>query len=198
MKRATAMQNLFINEIFYSLQGEGIRAGTANIFIRLSNCNLECVFCDTEFTSGKNYSINELQEHLQQYPCKNIIWTGGEPTLQLTAEIIAIFKDLGYYQAIETNGSNRIPEGLDFVCCSPKVAEHVLRKKVKRVNELRYVRNHTQSLPIPMIESEHYYLSPQCDGDKINYKNLEHCINLIKENPTWKLSIQQHKIWKIQ
>ena len=192
------MQNLTIIEIFYSLQGEGFRAGTAHIFIRLSGCNLECKFCDTEFISGKETNINELYEHLIQYPCKNIIWTGGEPTIQLTAEIIAFFKDKGYYQSIETNGSNPIPAGIDFVCCSPKVAEHVLRKKVKRVNELRYVRNHTQSLPVPMIEADHYYLSPQCDGDKINYKNLEHCIKLILENPQWKLSLQQHKIWKIQ
>jgi 7-carboxy-7-deazaguanine synthase len=198
MKHLQAMQKLFINEIFYSIQGEGFRAGTANIFIRLANCNLECKFCDTEFLSGKEYSIEQLTEFISQYPCKNIIWTGGEPTLQLTADIVAHFKDLKYFQSIETNGSNSVPDGIDFVSCSPKVAEHVLRKKLKFAHELRYVRNATQSLPQPMIIAAHYYLSPVFDGDQLNYDSLNNCINLIKENPSWKLSIQQHKIWKVQ
>lgn len=198
MKQAIVMQKLNINEIFYSLQGEGIRAGTPNIFIRLSGCNLECKFCDTEFESGKDYTLNEILEYISQFNCKNIIWTGGEPTLQLNESMITFFKDAGYYQSLETNGSNEIPKGFDFICCSPKVAEHVLRKKVKKVNELRYVRNKTQSIPIPQIEADYYFLSPEFNGDKMNYESLNNCINLIKENPKWRLSIQQHKIWKVQ
>jgi len=192
------MQKLNINEIFYSLQGEGIRAGTPNIFIRLSGCNLECKFCDTEFISGKEFNVEEILDYISKFNCKDIIWTGGEPTLQLNESTIQYFKDAGYFQAIETNGSNPIPKGIDFISCSPKVAEHVLRKKVKWVNELRYVRNSFQSIPQPQIPADYYFLSPEFDGDKMNYQSLNNCIKLIKENPSWRLSIQQHKIWKVQ
>ncbi|MDD4192757.1 MAG: 7-carboxy-7-deazaguanine synthase QueE, partial [Mangrovibacterium sp.] len=109
-----------MNEIFYSLQGEGSRAGTPNVFIRLSKCNLNCWFCDTEFESGAVYSLEQLAGEISQFPCKNIIWTGGEPALQLTEEIVGFFKDHGYYQAVETNGTKPLPANLDFVTCSPK------------------------------------------------------------------------------
>jgi len=191
------LMKLKINDIFYSLQGEGARAGTANIFIRLANCNLECKFCDTEFHSFKEYTIAELLDFIKQFNCKNIIWTGGEPTLQLTNQITFIFNSKGFYQAIETNGSNPVPEYIDYIACSPKVAEHVLRKKLKFANELRYVRNKMQQLPKPMIKADYYYISPEFSGNDMNLENINHCINLIKENPEWRLSIQWHKLINI-
>ena len=185
-----------VNEIFYSIQGKGFRAGEASIFIRLSNCDLSCGFCDTEFESGKELSNDELLVKIQKYPCGWIVWTGGEPTLQLTEKIVEYFRDKGYLQAIETNGNNRAPKGLDWVCVSPKVAEHVVSKNFPDgVDELRYVRHANQlAVPEPKVDSKHFYLSPRFDGDSMNQENLKQCVDLVLKNPKWKLSLQSHKL----
>jgi len=197
---------LNISEIFYSLQGEGARVGTPTFFVRLQGCKAKfaCakmgIKCDTEFESGKEYSINDLEETLLKLnpDCKEITWTGGEPTDQLTEEIITYFKEKGYYQAIETSGLNPVPKGIDFICVSPKVAEHIIAKNFPDgVNELRYVRHQGQEVPQPSIKAEHYWISPHSDGFTINSDNVKHVINLCLKNPKWKLSIQNHKIWNI-
>ena len=103
---------LNISEIFYSLQGEGARIGVPTVFIRLQGCKTKnaCaasgIVCDTEFESGKEWSIKEVLQWLRDNAngCNEITWTGGEPLDQLTDEIVAYFKNLGYYQAIETSG----------------------------------------------------------------------------------------------
>lgn len=197
--------NLRVNEIFYSLQGEGARAGSANIFIRLSGCKTQkaClasgVLCDTEFESGGNMNLEEIFSEIKPTNCPNIIWTGGEPAQQLDEIVINFFKEKGYFQAIETSGLFPLPNGLDWITVSPKVAEHVIQRNFKQgVNELRYVRQLGQSIPQPSVKAQHYFISPHSDGENINYANLYHCIHLVKENPKWKLSLQQHKIWKIR
>lgn len=196
--------NLKISEIFYSLQGEGARAGTPTIFIRLQGCKAKfaCaamgIKCDTEFESGKEYSCEQLYNFIKDIPSWEITWTGGEPTDQLTDEIIAYFKQKGYFQAIETSGLNPVSNGLDFVCISPKVAEHIIKKNFpKGCDELRYVRHKGQDIPQPAIEAKHYWISPHSDGFTINSENLKHCIELCLENPKWKLSVQNHKLWNI-
>lgn len=198
--------NLKISEIFYSLQGEGARVGTPTVFIRLSGCKAKnaCyaagIKCDTEFESGKDYSINQIFDwlNINAPQCKEITWTGGEPTDQLTEEMIKAFKDAGYFQAIETSGLNPVPNGIDFICVSPKVAEHVIAKNFPNgVTELRYVRHKGQSIPAPSIKAEHYWISPHSDGFTINAENLKHCIDLCKENGKWKMSLQNHKVWNI-
>lgn len=198
------MKKLKVSEIFYSLQGEGRRAGEASIFIRLARCNLTCGFCDTEFASGNEMSVEELHAAISAWGngrtgCRWIVWTGGEPTLQLDEDTVHAFKELGYNQAIETNGSRPVPRGLDWVAVSPKVAEHVLAQNFPQgVDELRYVRHAGQpGIPEPAIKAEHLYLSPRSDGDRINPKNLNHCIELCLKHPAWKLSIQSHKLTKI-
>ena len=200
------MKLLKISELFYSLQGEGSRSGTPTIFIRLSGCKakMACysmgIKCDTEFESGAEWSVKSLLEKIRSIApnCREITWTGGEPTDQLDSEIIQYFKEEGYFQAIETSGLNPVPDGLDFVCVSPKVAEHIVKKNFPDgVDELRYVRHSGQEIPEPMIEAKHYWVSPHSDGFQINGSNLKHCIDLCLKNPKWKLSIQQHKIWKV-
>lgn len=197
---------LRVSEIFYSLQGEGARAGTTTFFIRLQGCKAKnaCfasgIKCDTEFESGKEMALEEIHQTLLSLSptCKEITWTGGEPLDQLTKERIAYFKNNDYFQAIETSGLHPCDIGIDFVCVSPKVAEHVIAKNFPSgVNELRYVRHKGQSIPEPSVSAEHYWISPHSDGYTINSENLQHCINLCKENPKWKLSIQQHKVWNI-
>jgi 7-carboxy-7-deazaguanine synthase len=200
------MKTIKVSEIFYSLQGEGARIGTPTIFIRLTGCKAKnaCysmgIKCDTEFESGKEMSLDEIVNwlHNNAPQCREITWTGGEPTDQLTNEIVSFFKEKGYYQAIETSGLNPVPAGIDFVCVSPKVAEHVIKKNFPTgVDELRYVRHKGQTIPEPSIPAVHHWISPHSDGFNINSENLKHCINLCIENGQWKLSLQNHKIWNI-
>jgi 7-carboxy-7-deazaguanine synthase len=197
---------LIVSEIFYSLQGEGARIGTPTVFIRLKGCKAKnaCfaagIKCDTEFESGKEMSLKELEEWIQKHGhgCNEITWTGGEPLDQLNQQIVNYFKNKGFYQAIETSGLHSAPEGIDFICVSPKVAEHVIKKNFPNgVTELRYVRHKGQSIPEPSIKAEHYWVSPHSDGFNINTDNLKHCIELCIQNPKWKLSIQNHKLWNI-
>lgn len=198
--------SLLVNEIFYSLQGEGSRAGIPHIFIRLSKCNLNCWFCDTEFESGSPYTLDELAEHIGQYPCKNIIWTGGEPALHLTEEIVGFFKDRGYYQTIETNGTKPVPDNLDFVTCSPKqvTAEQLHKNFPQGVSEMKCIFNDEPEFAITELpKAQHYFLSPVFLGKEkermeLDRSILQGCIDYILQNPGWQLSIQQHKIWNIR
>lgn len=205
-ENALHLMKLKISEIFYSLQGEGQRAGSANVFVRTQGCKAHAacyalgIKCDTEFESGQELTVEQILEWIGNNAptCKNIIWTGGEPAQQLTDEIVEHFNKLGFYQCIETSGLFPVPKGLDYVVVSPKVAEHVVKKNFPyKVSELRYVRHSGQSIPLPSIEAEVYYISPHSDGWELNAKNISHCITLCKEHPKWRLSIQQHKIWRV-
>lgn len=187
---------LKVNEIFYSLQGEGIRAGRPSIFIRLSDCNLRCDFCDTEFASGSEYSMGQLRDAIAKFPCREIIWTGGEPTEQLTEDILKNFQD--YENCIETNGTNPVPRGIHFISLSPKVAEHIVKKNVPECNEIRYVRASGQAIPVPSSRAIYKYLSPMAKGDKLDKAAVDWCIQLCLQNPEWAMSVQQHKIWGVR
>jgi 7-carboxy-7-deazaguanine synthase len=195
---------LNVSEIFFSLQGEGNRAGTPNVFIRLQGCKTKnaCyasgIRCDTEFESGRPMSLEQIREAIDASACKKIIWTGGEPAQQLTAEIVAYFAEAGYFQSIETSGLLPVPAGLNYVCVSPKVAEHVVAKNFPHgVDELRYVRHAGQDIPQPAVAAKHYFISPHSNGDQLDRDNLAHCIELVKRNPKWRLSLQLHKVWQV-
>lgn len=198
------MKTYFINEIFFSLQGEGLRAGTANLFLRFGRCNLRCrkekegFDCDTEFLSGKEMSLDKIIEALKSCStdCKNVILTGGEPALQIDSDLIERLKKEGYFIAIETNGTRELPQGIDWICVSPKTHEDQLRQNF--AHELKYVRSKGMELPKTKIKAEHYLLSPAFDGDLLSEGALEWCIELAKNNPPWRVSVQQHKQWKIR
>jgi len=200
MKPMIPTPKLRVNEIFYSLQGEGARKGSANIFVRLAHCNLTCGYCDTEFESYRELSLEELLSECGRYKCPNVVFTGGEPLLQLTEDVATAFKDAGYFVALETNGSERPPKGIDYVAVSPKVAEHVVSQKFEgvHIHELRYVRNRSQGIPRPMVRADHYFLSPEFNGEFPDRENIEHCIRLVKEHPEWSLSVQEHKLLNIR
>lgn len=188
--------NLNVNEIFYSLQGEGGRTGQASIFIRLAKCNLACSFCDTDFERGVKMTPGEVLDEINQYGCKWIIWTGGEPALQLTDAIVAFFKDAGYLQAIETNGTRKIPAGIDYITCSPKQDFEKVRELIPHVDELRFPIQKGDPLSDISIlpETARYLLSPIFDNKRIIQENVDYCISLIKDNPQWALSLQIHKL----
>jgi organic radical activating enzyme len=188
-----------ISEIFFSLQGEGARAGTPNIFIRFAHCNLTCNFCDTEFESFTEMTKDQLHDELLKYPCTNLILTGGEPLLQVDQDLVDYLHTKGYFLCLETNGSMKPPTGIDHIVCSPKVAEHVVKQNFHDgVHELKYVRHTGQSIPVPQVKAEYYYLSPQAVGDLVPKDNLAYCIELVKQHPEWRLTVQNHKLWKVR
>ena len=198
------MERYLVNEIFYSLQGEGVRAGTPNLFLRLAKCNLACTVethgfdCDTEFESGRRLTLEEIVAEFRQLSadCGWVILTGGEPALQADRELIDGLHAAGYKLAIETNGSFELPEGIDWITVSPKVAEHAVRQK--RANEVKYVRGHGQGIPRTAVEADHYLISPAFDGAEVDPRTLDWCIRLCRDNPPWRLSVQQHKLWKVR
>lgn len=196
---------LRVSEIFYSLQGEGRRAGEPSIFIRLQGCSAKhaCyasgVRCDTEFESGKEMTLEGIFEWISEHGngCKWIVWTGGEPADQLTPEVVKFFRDEGFMQAIETSGIKPVPS-VDWLTLSPKVAEHVLAKNFPEgVTEIKYVRHLGQDIPQPSVVANYRYISPHFDGYFPNDANLKHCIQLCLDNPGWFLTVQAHKLWQI-
>jgi 7-carboxy-7-deazaguanine synthase len=194
-----------INEMFYSLQGEGARAGSANVFIRFAGCDLACAFCDTEFEAYKELSAHEVVAQAARLMATNskhplsVILSGGEPSLQYDEELAAGFRAMRAFVAIETNGGTKLKVPVDWVSCSPKVAEHVVAANFPEgVDELRYVRHPGQAIPRPLAKADHYFLSPEHRGDRLSRESLEWCIELVKQNPEWKLSVQQHKQWRVR
>jgi len=198
------MDRYLVNELFYSLQGEGVRAGTPNFFLRLAKCNLACKVethgfdCDTEFESGRWMTLPEILDEMRQLSasCDWIVLTGGEPALQVDSEMIDALHAAGYKLAIETNGSMELPEGIDWITVSPKVAEHAIRQR--KAHEVKYVRGYGQAIPRTVVAAEHYLISPAFEGDRLDPRTLDWCVRLCKENPPWRLSVQQHKAWKVR
>jgi 7-carboxy-7-deazaguanine synthase len=220
-----------VSEIFYSIQGEGGRAGEPSVFVRLTGCSAKhaClqsgVVCDTEYESGKELTLVELHKDMLQaiqrvtgaLPGETlpwVIWTGGEPLDQLTIKDVIEMKRLGWaHHAIETSGvrpmDEEFSEELEYIVISPKVAEHVLVKHFPwaalnkdgssgGVHELRYVRHAGQpGVPVPSLHAVHHYLSPHSNGLEIDPVNVKHCIALALENPTWRVSVQMHKVMKV-
>lgn len=189
--------NLKVKEIFYSLQGEGGRQGEASIFVRLSGCNMKCDFCDTDFSEGEDMSPEQILSQIRYFPCQWIVWTGGEPTLQLTDECLLFFRRAGYRQAVESNGSSRLSSLPDYTVVSPKGNTDYARKINPFIDELRLpIRKNDM---IPQIESlpeaKHYFLSPVfSDHPEETEENIDYCVRQIMQNTQWRLSLQIHKL----
>lgn len=195
------METYRINEIFYSLQGEGRWTGRAAVFIRFSGCNLRCPFCDTDFHSYSEYTSQQIIEEIRQYPSRFVVLTGGEPTLQVDDEIVAALHAEGLYIAMETNGTHMPPEGIDWITLSPKDAfvdggEPVMRE----VDELKVVFDGKKAVNrYDSINAIYRFLQP-CDVGvpDLNGRILAECIEYIKNEPEWQLSLQTHKITNIR
>lgn len=171
-----------INEIFYSIQGEGRWTGLPAIFIRFANCNLSCQFCDTDFEVKQFLYFDEIIDHISDYPCRTIILTGGEPALQIDRAFVGRLKRMGYKVHIETNGTIKLPSNLDWITISPKE-----KWIVKKGDELKVVFIGQDLDHYKDSRFKHYYLQP-CSRE-----NEFEVINRVLEDNFWKLSIQVQK-----
>ena len=178
-----------VNDIFYSLQGEGFWTGTPAVFVRLSGCNLQCHFCDTDHFAGRLLSADEIVDAVKEFPATHVIITGGEPAMQLDAALVDALHRAGLYIHIETNGTFPLPDGIDWVTCSPKTS----RLGIARADELKYVfqgRNMEDLFDI--IPADHHFLQP-CSGE-----NIDETVAYVLEYPHWSLSLQTHKLIDIK
>ncbi|OFA07113.1 7-carboxy-7-deazaguanine synthase [Duganella sp. HH101] len=206
-----------IKEIFYTLQGEGAHAGRPAVFCRFSGCNLwtgreidrasaVCQFCDTDFVGtdgeggGKFKTAQELAATIDAlWPAsyaasKYVVFTGGEPLLQLDAALIAAMHAVGFTIAIETNGTLPVPEGVDWICVSPKMGSQLV---VSKGSEIKVVIPQTgQDLgAYEHLDFEHFFVQAM-DGPLAEF-NTKLAIDTCKRNPKWKLSLQTHKLLQI-
>jgi 7-carboxy-7-deazaguanine synthase len=206
-----------IKEIFYTLQGEGAHAGRPAVFCRFSGCNLwtgreqdrataTCQFCDTDFVGtdgeggGKFRDAASLAATIDSlwpasYPAsKYVVFTGGEPLLQLDAALIDAMHAVGFMIAIETNGTLPVPPGVDWICVSPKVGSTLV---VHRGDEIKVVIPQAgQDLAdYQHLDFANYFVQPM-DGPLAAF-NTQLAIDTCRRNPQWKLSLQTHKLLQI-
>ena len=200
-----------VNEIFYTLQGEGAHMGIPAVFVRFSGCNLRCHWCDTEFTDFTEMQAEEIvDEALELYDIPNerhkmVVLTGGEPSLQVDKPLIDALHAAGFYICIETNGTRPLPEGIDWITCSPKAGTKLA---LKRVNEVKvvYTGEYNPDIWRTQLEAEHWMLQPlRFTGDWLiehavdeweddRNDNLDDTVRYILSHPFWRLSVQIHKI----
>jgi 7-carboxy-7-deazaguanine synthase (Cx14CxxC type) len=204
----------FVKELFYTLQGEGAQTGRPAVFCRFSGCNLWsgreqdrneaiCNFCDTDFIGidgeggGKFSSANELAKAAYAlWPREGggvpyVVCTGGEPLLQLDRALVDAFKQHDFVIAIETNGTLPAPEGIDWICVSPKGNSELV---LVNGDELKLVYPQREATPQKFqgLNFNYFYLQP-LDGPQ-QQRHTQACIQYCRENPQWRLSLQTHKM----
>jgi len=205
-----------VKEIYYTIQGEGYYTGRHAVFIRFTGCNLWtglekdrsnaiCNWCDTDFlgTDGPNggrYTENEIKEIIKslwpsgQSDTPYVICTGGEPLLQLDSKLISIIHDAGFEIGIETNGTKLPPDGIDWICVSPKSNTDFI---LKNGNELKIVYPQCGINPKKheKLNFDYFFIQPM-DGPK-QEENIKKSEEFIMKHPQWRLSLQTHKIMGI-
>lgn len=207
-----------VKEAFYTLQGEGAQAGRASVFCRFSGCNLwsgreadrataKCTFCDTDFigtdglNGGKFSSATALAEHITAlWPHQSdnavpyVVFTGGEPLLQLDVALIASLHSYGFEVAVETNGTLVPPAGIDWLCVSPKGNNPLA---VTKGDELKLVFPQADAPPeqFSSLGFSHFFLQPM-DLAPLNKSapTIAEATAYCMAHPQWRLSLQMHKI----
>jgi 7-carboxy-7-deazaguanine synthase len=214
-----------VKEIFSTLQGEGTHAGRVAVFCRFTGCNLwsgreqdredaVCKFCDTDFVGtdghggGKFIEASDLANAIEEEwirmnrsnTFRYVVFTGGEPLLQLDELLVLELKKRHFEVAIETNGTLRPPKGIDWICVSPKDGSEL---NLLQGDEMKYVVPQNQLFQakdqlirqlkrFEQMNFKHFYL--QAMDSPLQAKHLELAISLCKERPMWRLSVQQHKL----
>ncbi len=207
-----------VKEIFYTLQGEGMQAGRPAVFCRFSGCNLwsglerdrssaVCRFCDTDFVGtdgsggGKFASAGALADAVaSHWPSHSVggkpyvVCTGGEPLLQLDSQLIDALHAKGFEIAVETNGTQPAPEGLDWICVSPKADAPLV---LTSGDELKLVYPQPEALPdlFESLSFRHFLLQPMDGAER--ERNTRLALDYCLSHPRWRLSLQTHKILRI-
>lgn len=209
-----------VNEIFYTLQGEGAHSGIPAVFVRFSGCNLRCPWCDTDFADYQEMSAEAIVDQaLALYDTPNprhkmCVLTGGEPSLQVDKTLIDALHAAGFYICIETNGTRALPEGIDWITCSPKKSSitnqqsPITNLALHRANEVKVVftGDYDPEIWRNQLEAEHWMLQPlrytaewllehavdEWEDDRND--NLDDTVRYILAHPFWRLSVQLHKI----
>jgi 7-carboxy-7-deazaguanine synthase len=206
-----------VKEIFYTLQGEGYHTGRPAVFCRFSGCNLwtgregdrghaVCRFCDTDFVGvgpdgGKFERASDLAARVAaSWPDDAsaaarpfVVCTGGEPLLQLDAPLVDAFHEAGFEVAVETNGTQRAPDGLDWICVSPKASARLVLTSGDEL-KLVYPQEEPQAQPecFEHLDFEHFMLQPM-DGPGLA-ENTQRAVDYCLAHPRWQLSLQTHKL----
>jgi len=204
-----------VKEMFFTFQGEGFHTGRPSIFVRFAGCNLwtglekdrssaVCKFCDTEFvgTDGENGAKFKTPADLAKKASelwpggvdKYAVFTGGEPLLQLDDALINAFHKEGFLIAVETNGTITAPDGIDWLCVSPKANAQL---KQTSGDELKLVYPQVENAPedFEKLVFKVFSLQP-LDGPK-TAENTKGVLDFCAANPNWRISLQAHKIWDI-
>ena len=205
-----------IKEIFFTQQGEGKNTGKDFIFVRFSGCNLWsgqekhrasaiCKFCDTDFygtdgINGGKYQAKELIEKIKSLWISadsqiRVVLTGGEPLLQVDKGLISALKKENIYIAVETNGTLEAPDGIDWICMSPKANTEIKLRKGSEV-KIVYPQKNLNPDNFNVLDFKNFYIQPM---DSKNYEdNVSQSVKYCMQNPNWKLSLQTHKILGIR
>ncbi|MDC8785541.1 7-carboxy-7-deazaguanine synthase [Roseateles koreensis] len=207
-----------VKEIFYTLQGEGAQAGRAAVFCRFAGCNLwtgreqdrtsaVCSFCDTDFigTDGQNggkfsTALDLAEAVARQWPQATsgkpyVVCTGGEPLLQLDEALIEAFHAKGFEIAVETNGTQAAPQGLDWICVSPKADAALV---LTRGDELKLVFPQPLARPeqFEALDFQHFFLQPM--DSVLKCQHTREAVAYCMSHPQWRLSVQMHKVIGIE
>ena len=205
-----------IKEIFFTQQGEGKNTGKDFIFVRFSGCNLWsgqekhrasaiCKFCDTDFygtdgINGGKYEVKELIKKIKSLWISadskiRVVLTGGEPLLQVDEVLISALKNEDIYIAVETNGTLEAPDGIDWICMSPKANTEIKLRKGSEVKVV-YPQKNLNPDNFNVLDFKNFYIQPM---DSENYDdNVSQSVKYCMQNPNWKLSLQTHKILGIR
>lgn len=192
-----------VNEIFYSLQGEGRWAGRPAVFVRFSGCNLRCHFCDTDHSRFQEMDAHSVLAAVEKYPTDFVVLTGGEPSLYVDAQLVEMLHKAGKTVAIETNGTRRLPENIDWITLSPKDG-YVDNSEVvlEYADELKLVFDAANVEAVERYASFNakcFFLQPCDTGDRERNKAITAAaVGWCLAHPQWSLSLQQHKILDIK
>jgi hypothetical protein len=188
-------------EDFYTIQGEGMNTGRAAYFIRLGGCDVECVWCDVKdsWDASKHplLTVSDLLNKVKESPAKLVVITGGEPAMHDLSSLTSVLKENGFELAIETSGAHALTGEWDWICLSPKKFKAPLSENLILANELKVVIYHPSDFE--WAEKYKAMVNENCDcllqpEYSKHTKSVELIVDYVKINPSWRISLQTHKI----